>query len=201
MLRLLVLLAFFGCSRFHVVIKEAEKGEMSVLFVGNSLTYSNNLPQLVENAAAEEGVKMKTDMLALPNYALVDHLADGKLQKMISTGKYDYVVVQQGPSSQEEGRQMLLDTAPVLDGLCKKSGAQLTYFMVWPSREYYHTFNGVIANYTAAAKSVNAMLCPVGKHWKEVTDTGDFSYYGFDGFHPSQKGSELVARVIWETLK
>lgn len=201
MIRFLLFILLVNCSRLQNLLPEPDSSETSILFVGNSLTYTNNLPRLVENLAKEEGKKIRTEMLALPNYALPDHLADGKLQKLIRKGDFNFVIVQQGPSSQADGREMLLETAPVLKELCQKHGAQLAYFMVWPSRQYYHTFNGVIVNYTAAAESVDALLCPVGIQWKSITDQNDFSLYGPDDFHPSLKGSELAAKVIWESLQ
>jgi lysophospholipase L1-like esterase len=44
-------------------------------------------------------------------------------------------------------------------------------------------------------------LCPVGAVWKKHFDeTKDYSYYGPDLFHPSQKGSEIAAKVIVDAL-
>ncbi len=173
----------------------------NLLFVGNSLTYSNNLPELVEMEAKKQGIKVKTTMLAFPNYALIDHLDDGEVQKRIRSGKYDYVIVQQGPSSQEEGRKMLLEDGKTLSMLCLQSECQLVFFMVWPSRTYYHTFDGVIKNHREVATQNGALLCPVGEVWKTYFDeTNDFSLYGMDGFHPSPKGSRLAAEVIVKTL-
>ena len=89
---------------FAVCIFGVAQGKSTnLLFVGNSLTYTNDLPDIVEKEAKRKGIKVKTTMLAYPNYALVDHLDDGEVQKQIRSGKYDYVIVQQGPSSQEEG--------------------------------------------------------------------------------------------------
>jgi lysophospholipase L1-like esterase len=73
--------------------------------------------------------------------------------------------------------------------------------MVWPSIAYYHTFDGVIANYTAGALANNAILIPVGTLWKKYIEaTGDYSYYSSDGFHPSLAGSKFAAEIIVETL-
>lgn len=172
-----------------------------VLFVGNSLTYFNDLPLLVEELASNRGENWEVEMLALPNYALEDHWNDGKFQKMICENSYEYIVVQQGPSSQEDGRQMLLQYGALIKTLCESRGTQLAFFMVWPSRQYYHTFEGVISNYAEAAGTTNSILCPVGQHWKShFESTGDFSYYGADGFHPSRKGSEVAATIIYESL-
>ena len=77
------------------------------------------------------------------------------------------------------------------------------YFMVWPSLTYYHTFKGVIKNYTDAARINDAILCPVGEKWKKHFDTTqNFDYYSSDGFHPSLKGGqeENAADIIVEYL-
>lgn len=175
--------------------------EFKILFVGNSLTYFNNLPELVELEAASKDIDLKANSITKGNYAIVDHWADGIVQQEIKSQQYDFVVIQQGPSSQEEGYQMLMDGGKDYANLCEANDTQLAYFMVWPSRQYYYTFDGVIRNYTESAKANNALLCPVGKIWKEHFDvTNDFSYYGPDGFHPSLEGSKVAAEVIVKSL-
>lgn len=172
-----------------------------ILFVGNSLTYTNDLPGLVAVIAKKNGVKVSTEMIAYPNYAIEDHWNDGQLQKQIASEKFTYVVVQQGPSSQAEGREMLFDYGARLSVLCKKHNVQLVFFMVWPAKANYQTFDGVIKNYTEVAQKTQSLLCPVGKVWKEHFDTtNDFSYYGPDEFHPSLAGSKVAAQVIFQTL-
>lgn len=148
-----------------------------------------------------KGTIVKHDQLAKPNYALEDHWLEGQLQKKIKKEKYDYVIVQQGPSSQAEGRDMLLNYGKKIADLCSRNNTKLVFFMVWPARSNYHMFDGVIANYTAAAKQTNSILCPVGERWREYMDrTKDFSFYGVDGFHPSPAGSRNAAEIIAETL-
>lgn len=174
---------------------------ITILFVGNSLTYTNNLPALVEKEAKKKGIQLKTEMIAYPNYALEDHWNDGVLQTKLATKEYDYVIVQQGPSSQEDGRNMLLDYGARIKTECDRYKARLVFFMVWPAHTNYSTFDGVIKNYTDAALVTGSLLCPVGKIWKQhFADTNDYSYYGPDNFHPSVKGSEVAAQVIADTL-
>ncbi|GAA4280456.1 SGNH/GDSL hydrolase family protein [Gaetbulibacter aestuarii] len=172
-----------------------------VLFVGNSLTYINNLPELVKNQAALRGISVDYTLLAFPDYAIIDHWKDGKVQKLISSQNFDFVIIQQGPSSQNEGREMLLNDGQKYSELCQLNHAKLCYFMVWPALTYYHTFNKVIGNYSDAAKKNHALLLPVGKVWKtHFDDTSNFDYYGSDGFHPSLKGSQVAAKIIVENL-
>ena len=175
--------------------------DFNILFIGNSLTYYNNLPQLVIDAAKLKGVSVGTKMIAHGNYALIDHWADGEVQQEIATKKFNFVVVQQGPSSQPWGREVLIEYGQKLKEICDQNDAELCFFMVWPARSYYHTFDGVIRNYTDAAVANNAILCPVGSIWKNHFDsTGNFDYYGPDGFHPSLIGSQVAAEVIVEAL-
>lgn len=183
------------------VITTPSDSAKKILFVGNSLTYTNDLPGIVTNIGKSRGVEIVTEMLAYPNYALEDHWNDGRLQTLIATKKYHFVVVQQGPSSQMDGRIMLLDYGARIKNICTPHNTKLAFFMVWPAQVNFHTFDGVIANYTDAAIATNSLLCPVGKLWKEYfLSSGDYSYYGPDMFHPSQMGTANAAQVIYETL-
>ncbi|MEP2935465.1 MAG: SGNH/GDSL hydrolase family protein [Gilvibacter sp.] len=175
--------------------------DYSLLFVGNSLTYFNDLPGLVGERASLEGIDIETTTVAYGNYGLEDHWNDGEIQTMIETFDYDFVIIQQGPSSQAYGRSSLIEYGGYIKEVCAANDTELAFFMVWPSLVYYHTFPGVIQNYTDAATLNEALLCPVGEHWRDVVDqTGDTSYYGPDGFHPSLEGSEIAAQIILQSL-
>lgn len=178
-----------------------DSASTQILFVGNSLTYSNDLPKLVEKIGKKKDTPIKTHMLAYPNYALEDHWNDGEVQKLLASGRFAYVVVQQGPSSQADGRAILLDYGERMKTLCTMHNAQLAFYMVWPAKVNYHMFEGVIKNYSDAALHTNSILCPVGKVWKEHMDaTQDFSYYSADLFHPSEAGSNVAAQIIYNSL-
>ena len=182
--------------------EDSSEVDYALLFVGNSLTYYNDLPELVKNVAKKKGVNIETKMLARGNYAIVDHWSDGEVQDLIKSKVYDFVIIQQGPSSLRSGYNMLVNDGKNYADLCRANGVELAYFMVWPSRVYYHTFDRVIANYTSAASANGAILCPVGRRWKAHFEaTSDFSYYGPDEFHPSLEGSKVAAEIIVESLR
>ncbi len=187
---------------FQTNSQENKDNEIAILFIGNSLTYYNNLPKLVVNYAfSNKGINIKTEMIAHPNYAIEDHWRDGKIQKQISSKSFDYVIIQQGPSSQKLGKNMLIEYGKKLNVICKENNAKLCYFMVWPSIHYYQTFDKVIENHAYAAKINNSLLLSVGTHWKNFMDEhNDYSFYGSDGFHPSVKGSKEAAKIIVETM-
>ena len=196
-------LIFIVCNSSNTPnpINYISKKDVTVMFIGNSLTYTNNLPKLVKAIAKQKGISMKTKMIAFPNYALMDHWKDGEIQKELTRIHYDFVIIRQGPSSQAFGKEILLKYGKKLSDLCKINQAKLCYFMVWPSLTNYYTFDNVIKNYREASISNEAILCPVGEIWKNHFDhTGNFDYYASDGFHPSQKGSLNAAKTIVECL-
>jgi len=173
----------------------------SILFVGNSLTYSNDLPLLVLEEARKKGLTIRVHSITRGNTALDDHWNSGEVHSAMQAEHFDFVVVQQGPSSQQEGRGILLEYGARFKELCDEHESKLVFYMVWPARVNYHMFNGVIKNYTDAASANHALLCPVGAVWKEYMDSShDFSYYSADQFHPSLAGSKVAAEVIFRTL-
>lgn len=175
--------------------------DFRILFVGNSLTYVNNLPKLVEEKAAEKDIVVVTESLSKANYAIIDHWNEDFVQQAVENTKYDYVIIQQGPSSQELGREWLLEYGAKFKELCDNNNTELAFYMVWPARQHYHTFDGVIKNYNDAAEANDAILLPIGKAWKEHFETtGSFDYYGPDDFHPSLKGSQAATDVMVEIL-
>ncbi len=179
----------------------ANAQNVSILFLGNSLTYSNDLPGLLEDIGRAHNQTIETDCLCYPNYGLEDHWQDGDFQQMIETGSYDFVVFQQGPSSQDYGRESLLEFGGKISDLSKKHNAKPVYFMVWPSLAYYHTFDGVIQNHRNAAFENEAMLANVGEVWRQIhEDYNRAGLYGADGFHPSAKGTTLAALVLYQSV-
>lgn len=173
----------------------------NILFIGNSLTYFNDLPGKLIAIGRANGKEIITTMVAYPNYALEDHWNAGRIQTLIATGKFHFVVIQQGPSSLADGRVMLQDYGARIKTLCDQYKSRLAFFMVWPAYSNFHTFDGVIKNYTDAATATRSLLCPVGLRWKNYfLASGDYSFLGPDMFHPSEKGTENAAGIIYETL-
>jgi hypothetical protein len=176
--------------------------ELRVLFVGNSLTYSNDLPAIVEDLARADGAaSVQTAAVVFGNFSLADHLARGDAARRIAEGHWDFVVLQQGPSALPESRTELIASTRAFAALCAPVGAKLALFGVWPDSERLSAFDSVTASYGAAAKSVGGLLLPAGRAWQLAWQRDpSLPLYGGDGFHPGPFGSYLAALVIYEGL-
>jgi hypothetical protein len=171
-----------------------------VLFIGNSLTYANDLPAMVCGLARSTGRQVICDSVAKPDYGLEEHWNEGAARQAIARG-WDIVVLQQGPSALPESRRLLIAYTRRFDAEIKKAGARTALYMVWPSRTRRGDFSGVSQSYAAAAKDVNGLLLPAGDAWRAAwAIDARLPLYGPDGFHPSPMGTYLAALVIYEQI-
>jgi hypothetical protein len=175
--------------------------QINILFVGNSLTYTNDLPSLVKKLGKKDGVKIKTEVIAFPNYALEDHWNETNVSSALRKTKYDYVIFQQGPSGMPDSRANLVEFTLKFSALCKENNAKMCMYTVWPSGDRSFDFVNVIKSYEVAADTTESILLPAGVAWKKVFDRQPtFPLYSMDGFHPSVLGSFLSAMVIYASL-
>jgi hypothetical protein len=175
---------------------------LRVLFIGNSLTAANNLPQMVSDIAEAAGTpRILTGAVTAANVSLEDHWQSGEARAAIARGGWNVVVLQQGPSSLPESQVLLRGSARRFGLEIRKSGAKPALYMVWPSKARFRDFDGVSTSYTRAAADVEGMLLPAGDAWRAAWQRdADLPLYGGDQFHPSRLGTYLAALVIYETL-
>ena len=173
----------------------------SVLFIGNSLTYTHDLPGLVEALIDSAGAGSRDiACVAYADYGLEDHWFTGEARGLVEEGDWDVIVLQQGPSA-TEGRPSLLEYSQLFANEAAKIGARTALYMVWPSRSRFGDFDGVSDSYATAARQVDGILLPAGEAWREAWRRDpELPLYGPDGFHPSPAGTYLAALVIVERL-
>lgn len=173
-----------------------------VLFVGNSLTYFNDLPGTVAGLAASVNVPIEVGSVARPNLALIDHL-NGKSNavEVIQGEDWDYVVLQQGPSSLDLSRDTLVLATRLLDPQIRAAGGRSALLMVWPESTRFDFFDEVRASYQLAAQEVDGLFLPAGEAWLGAWAADpQLQLYGPDGYHPSELGTYLTALVVFEGL-
>jgi hypothetical protein len=169
-----------------------------LLFVGNSYTYWNDLPLMVRALADSAGLHgILVDAVTAPGAALRDLWDEGTARQRIATGKFDLVIMQQGPSSQPEGRGWLLAGVDSFQAEIRRAGGRPALYMVWPSRDRQRDFDGTRESYTTAAERAGGMLFPAGEAWRSAwRRDSTLSFYSTDDLHPTPLGSYLAALVI-----
>jgi len=199
----------FGCTKSGA--EEGPKGKprerpvpqggLRVLFIGNSLTYANDLPLIVQALAKAAGQPMYVDSVTFGGYSLDDHWNSGEALKAISRQTWDVVVLQHGPSSLMSSRAELRASAKKYDKRIRKAGARPALYMVWPELARMSYFDAVRESYSLAAADIDGIFIPAGEAWRAAWRRDpDAPLYSADDFHPSVAGSYAAALSIYGML-
>ncbi len=176
-------------------------GAVRVLFVGNSYTYTNDLPRIVVAVAAARGVEVEAGDLTAPNAAIEDHVLSGALSSRLVEG-WDWVILQQGPSSQPDSRIHLRQWASEAAHLARAAGARVALMSVWPALQNAHTWRDAELSYRLAAASAGGCVIPVATAWRLARDQAPgLPLYLPDRLHPTPEGSLLAALTIVRGLR
>lgn len=206
-IRFLALLALFllvpeACGPDQIVAdRETPEPSLSILFIGNSLTYANDLPGLLVALVDSVGDgPLEAVDVSRGNYGLEDHWVTATTRNALNQGGWDLVVIQQGPSA-TEGRPSLIEYSGLFADEARKVGAELALYMVWPSLVRFFDFDGVFDSYHTAAENEDALFFPSGEAWRVAWESdADLALYGPDEFHPSLLGTYLAALVMFEQV-
>ncbi|UTW60976.1 T9SS type A sorting domain-containing protein [bacterium SCSIO 12741] len=210
----LVFLCLVAFSGFAQDKKEA-------LFLGNSYTFGNNLPQLIEDIAQSKGDTFIHDSHTPGGYRLRQHAGDATGLGKISARPWDYVIVQAQsqepsfPASQVQSE--VFPYAKQLADSIHNSGpcAKTVFFMTWGRKngdaqncQFYPplcTYDGMQMelrkNYVKMALDNDAWVAPVGMAWKYARDNWPaLELYTQDESHPNLEGSYLAACTFYAVL-
>jgi hypothetical protein len=174
----------------------------SVLFIGNSLTYANDLPGTVATLALSVGVQIEVKDVSRGNTALIDYFNDdGSVLHEIDRRAWDYVVLQQGPTWPGLCRDTLVMATTMFAERIRARGGHPALWMPWANVSDMQFFDGVRTAYQEASTAANTALFPVGDAWKTALDADPtLPLYSTDDYHPAPLGTYLAALVIYERI-
>jgi hypothetical protein len=195
----LVALAAAAASCGSTGVEPAPDPTLRILFIGNSLTYANDLPAVVQRLGQSDPSRsVVVSSVAFGDYSLEDHWNRGDAQRAIASARWDLVVLQQGPSALAESRALLVDYTTRFAGEIRKVGGRPALYMVWPPMSRETEWSAVSASYAAAAAAVNGLLLPAGEALRAVrAGTPSIPLFEGDGYHPSVAGTYGVALVVY----
>ena len=185
----------------------------SVLFIGNSYTFGNDLPKMFRQLAKSGGYDVTTDISAVGGWWLKDHLNAPETSDKISERAWDYVVLQEQsvvPSRLDERNSSMYPAARQLVQMIQANNSSPIFFMTWGRRDgfsdvgfdSYKPMQTALTNgYMGIANELDAMVAPVGIAWQQVRQQHpEINLYQEDGSHPSEQGSYLAACVFYATV-
>src|SRR6185503_11939247 len=136
-------------------------------FIGNSLTYTNDLPRTFADVAALGGRSYHVESVAKPNVALIDFFYDdGEALAKIDAGGWDWVILQQGPTYPGLCSDTLTLAAQMFAERVQPNGGKTALLMTWPNIADIAYWDGVRASYQRAASESNSAFLPAGEAWR-----------------------------------
>jgi len=188
-----------------------------VLFIGNSYTYYNNMPNLISGIANSKGDFFQSISQAPGGASFYDHASNPTTFLKINNDSWDYVVLQGQSqeisfSNSQVNTQSLPYIKQISDSIYTNNPpSKILMYMTWgrengdpqwPPISTFDEMNGRLRlGYLRMADSVGALVSPVGSAWKYVRDNNPgINLYDADGSHPSLQGSYLAACVFYAAI-
>lgn len=190
--------------------REAKKGIVSVLFIGNSYTYVNDLPGVVAAMAKAGKPKLKAQAYTEGGAALIrfwEEPEHTKARELVKQGGFDYVVLQDQSVTPCTSPQWTLKFGGKWAQLAHYGKSKPVFFLTWAHRTPDGSaFDAAMqdeltAVYRRVAQENDALLAPVGEAWRRwyqlhPTET----LHTEDGSHPNTLGTYLAGCVFYAVL-
>lgn len=190
---------------------------MRVLFIGNSYTYFNNLPKLLEAAASADGVNINAEASVSGGYTLSQHTDPDDPVGAVTLKKlqepWDYVIVQEHsrrPVIPDERDGLMRPAVRRIKELAQASGSKVLLYMTWGKRygdrktgyATYDDMQEALAQiYMSIGSEFDIKVAPVGLAFRKALEIDkDIALWDPDNSHPSLLGSLLAAYVIYGSL-
>lgn len=191
------------------------------LFLGNSYTYYNDLPQLTADIAFSAGDTLIVESNTPGGYTFEGHLGNTTSLGFIQEGNWDFVVLQQQsqmpafPISQVEAETFPFATQLNDSILAHSPCAETVFFMTWgrengdqqncanwpPVCTYEGMDDLLYERYMMMAEMNQGIVSPVGAVWRYLRENHpDIDLFSSDGSHPSTAGSYAAALCFYTAL-
>ncbi len=211
---LLLLLLLLCIAILTPVHAQQKKQNYSILFVGNSYTFYNELPRIVQQMAQRKGIKTSVDTWLAGGATLQGLFHDEKaspIKQQIRQAKYDAIILQdqsQLPAySPEESIEGVRQWCSLLNKN-KVPKTRVILFQTWGRLEHTgfdtQMQDALTATYTKAAALHGCSVAPVGEAWRLWLSKPERAklqeLHLKDGSHPNLRGSYLAATVLFAII-
>lgn len=210
------LLLLSACTQTPEPVIPTDAGPSSmtrVLFIGNSYTFQNSLPPMLEAFAhaLAPASPLDTESTLAGGATLRWHQAQGPTSQLIREGHWSYVVLQEqsllggmrldGNIYMAEPEMMFFPAARQLSAQITAAGGKPLFYMTWSRKAELAAQSHLTQAYARIASELEARLAPVGVAWERVRrERPELELYDADGSHPGPAGTYLSACVLFASI-
>ncbi|MFM9007852.1 MAG: PKD domain-containing protein, partial [Bacteroidota bacterium] len=196
---------------------------LRVLFLGNSYTSYNNLPQLVQSLSTAAGKTMIVDSNMPGGMTVSGHINDPTSLAKISQGTWDYVVIQEQSQIPSIDFYRYNDMYPAMNDLkvlVEQSNpcSRIITYMTWGRRfggqqcdptntycspvfaDFNHMQDSLTSAYTEISDLLNMQCAPVGVTWQNILNDTALVLHSSDNSHPNLDGSYVAALTLYSSI-
>jgi hypothetical protein len=197
------LLVLPSASGLQPAGQKESRRPLRILFIGNSYTYFNNLPQLLSQlaASASPAKTIETQMIVRGGATLKMHWEEGSALKALQQGKWDYVVLQEQSTLPITDPAAMHKYARLFDAEIKKVGARTIFHLTWARQHQPENQEKLNEAYFTIARELQALVAPVGVAWqKAFKEDAKLVFHNEDKSHPNAAGSYMAAAVFYALI-
>lgn len=197
------------------------KTDPVILFIGNSMTFANDLPTVFMDLSQSGGFAPEVYEITEGYYQLnffADETDEVGAQACDALKNYnwDYVILQENTGiSTMEAEEKMYPAARTLDSMIRKANGESVFLMTWAFKEgfsvpvlgmeYKNTREEMqtkmAQSYTNIAKELDSLLAPAGIAFMRCSSQyPEIELWDEDGNHPSPAGTYLAACVLYQVL-
>ncbi len=217
---LLTFFVFISIYQMNTVTQADETTPVKILFIGNSSTYYNNMPSMVEGLAKADNIDCQIRSITASNYKLTQFATSGnsyntEIMNALSMDKWDFVVLQEHREPIMQNLEKTQTALTTLKKAIEDSGARTVLYETQADcigRDF--TINGssiyfdhntlqyyMNKNYYYLSGVLDCSLAPAGLYYTRCLNIyPEISLYNTDMIHPSVEGSYLAACVLYQTI-
>jgi hypothetical protein len=197
-----------SCRSMAAAAKVPASGCLRVLFVGDSLTYVNNLPALYSAIAKSKGRCVKAAMVASGGESLREHWNTGDVVKALRMRHWSFVMLQDqttfgevylvnGHSHVHDANDFFIYGSKLVERI-RAAGSVPILFLPWAPRDMDpRDAEFVRWAYQSLGRKQQITIVPVRYAWKQASRYPLLpSLYLPDGTHPTAAGSYLAAALF-----
>lgn len=173
--------------------------ERGILFIGNSLTYFNDLPATIQyfSEKANEPHPFEYGQETRGGATLGWHWSNGNAVPRLRKGTWTHVVLQDYSTIPIEDPESLATFVRTFNDEIKAQGAQTVLFMTWAWKDVPGAQEKVSYAYNQIGKELGIAVVPVGRAWELAQKEKPSLPLYCDERHPNQAGTYLAACVFY----